>query len=117
MSGRPDSTNLRPRAKTARRRGDGYWRVSFPDGAGMTPHPLAQSAPRHRLPRARLAEASAARIPKALAEGRLLLISSFADTVRRADEEAARQRNRVVAALADKIFVAYAAPHGKTEIF
>ena len=54
---------------------------------------------------------------KALSEGRLLLLSSFADTVRRADEEAAQQRNRLVAALAGKIFVAYAAPNSKTEFF
>jgi len=54
---------------------------------------------------------------KALAEGRMLLLSSFADTVRRADEEAAQQRNRFVAALADKIFVAYAASNSKTEFF
>src|SRR5947207_10059443 len=54
---------------------------------------------------------------KALAEGRMLLLSSFADSVRRADEEAAQQRNRFVAALAHKIFVAYAATNSKTEFF
>ena len=52
-----------------------------------------------------------------LEEGRLLLLSPFADTVRRADQETARQRNRFVAALADQIFVSYAAPNSKTEFF
>jgi predicted Rossmann fold nucleotide-binding protein DprA/Smf involved in DNA uptake len=52
-----------------------------------------------------------------LEEGRLLLLSLFANTIRRADEETAHQRNRFVAALADNIFVAYAAPNSKTELF
>ncbi len=54
---------------------------------------------------------------KPLEDGRLLLLSPFADTVHRADEESAHERNRFVAALADKIFVAYAAPNSKTEFF
>lgn len=52
-----------------------------------------------------------------LAEGRLLLLSPFAETVHRADEETADRRNCFVAALADEIFVAYAAPNSKTEFF
>ena len=47
----------------------------------------------------------------------MLLLSPFADAVNRADEETARQRNRFVAALADQIFAAYAAPNSNTEIF
>jgi predicted Rossmann fold nucleotide-binding protein DprA/Smf involved in DNA uptake len=54
---------------------------------------------------------------KPLDDGRLLLLSMFADTVRRADEQTAQERNRYVAALAEKIFVAYAALGGKTEAF
>jgi predicted Rossmann fold nucleotide-binding protein DprA/Smf involved in DNA uptake len=52
-----------------------------------------------------------------LEDGRLLLLSSFDDTVNRADEVTARQRNRFVAALADQIFAAYAAPNSSTEAF
>ena len=52
-----------------------------------------------------------------MADGRLLLLSPFADAIRRADDETAQQRNRFVAALADRIFVAFAAPRGKTEFF
>src|SRR5205809_5885525 len=59
-----------------------------------SPHPVI-ACPARGLPK---------RVPpefrKALAQGRLLLLSSFADTVRRADAEAAQQRNRFVAALA-----------------
>src|SRR5207247_9487096 len=54
---------------------------------------------------------------KPLADGRLLVLSPFADALRRADDETAQQRNRFVAALADRIFVAFAAPRGKTEFF
>ena len=52
-----------------------------------------------------------------LSEGRLLLLSAFSETVRRATEETAHRRNLLVAALADKIFVAYAEPNSKTEFF
>jgi len=55
------------------------------------------------------------RVP--LAEGRLLLLSPFDEAVNRGDEETARQRNRFVAALADQIFAAYAAPNSSTERF
>ena len=76
-----------------------------------SPHPVIV-CPAHRLPK---------RVPpefrKPLEEGRLLLLSQFADTVRRADEETAHKRNRLVAALADKILVAHAAPNSKTEFF
>ena len=52
-----------------------------------------------------------------LANGRLLLLSPFNDKQRRATQETARARNRFVAALADAVFVAYAAPNSKTETF
>jgi len=52
-----------------------------------------------------------------LEERRLLLLSPFAGGVNRTDEETARQRNRFVAALADHIFAAYAAPNSHTEQF
>ena len=59
------------------------------------------------------------RIPLAwrepLAQGRLLLLSACADNVRRPTVATAGSRNKVVAALADRIFVAYADPGGKTE--
>ena len=76
-----------------------------------SPHPVivcpARSLPRRVPPEFR----------QPLAEGRLLLLSPFAVAVNRADEETARHRNRVVAALADQIFAAYAAPNSNTEFF
>ena len=50
-----------------------------------------------------------------LAEGRLLLLSPFAASVRRATEESASFRNRLVAALADALLVVHAQRGGKTE--
>ncbi len=52
-----------------------------------------------------------------LDEGRLLLLSAFPDSIKRPTIETAHQRNRVVAALAERIFVAYAEPNSKTEFF
>jgi predicted Rossmann fold nucleotide-binding protein DprA/Smf involved in DNA uptake len=54
---------------------------------------------------------------KPLEEGRLLLLSPFADNQRRATLQMALYRNQLVAALADQIFVAYAEPHSKTDQF
>ncbi len=53
----------------------------------------------------------------ALEEGRLLIISPFDEKVKRATEATALYRNECVAALAERVFVAYAAPGGKTESF
>ncbi len=53
----------------------------------------------------------------ALEEGRLLVLSPFEPRLRRATAELAFQRNRLVAALAERVFVAYAAPGSKTEGF
>ena len=76
-----------------------------------SPHPVivcpARSLPKRVPPEFR----------QPLEEGRLLLLSPFAVAVNRADEETARHRNRVVAALADQIFAAYAAPNSNTEFF
>ncbi len=59
------------------------------------------------------------RIPTALRlplqEGRLLLLSPFPETARRATLTTAAYRNRLVAALAGAVFVAHAEPSGKTE--
>lgn len=52
-----------------------------------------------------------------LDEDRLLLLSPFDAKTRRATQETAAERNQVVATLADKVFVAYAAPGSKTEAF
>ena len=52
-----------------------------------------------------------------LAEGRLLLVSAFPASVTRASEDTARDRNRIVAALAEELFVAYAQPGSQTESF
>jgi predicted Rossmann fold nucleotide-binding protein DprA/Smf involved in DNA uptake len=51
---------------------------------------------------------------KALAEGRLLVISAFGDEVRRATASQAVFRNDLVAALSNTIFVPHASPGGKT---
>ena len=52
-----------------------------------------------------------------LATGRLLLLSPFEQGPRRATVELAQARNRLVAAIADAIFVAYAEAGSKTESF
>ena len=68
-----------------------------------------------------LARSLPKRIPtefrRPLDEGRLLLVSTFDAKTKRATQETAAYRNQVVAALADKVFVAYAAPGSKTEAF
>lgn len=58
-----------------------------------------------------------AEFKKPLADGRLLLVSPFAEGIRRATQEIALQRNQFVAALARWVFVAYASPGGKLEAF
>ena len=59
------------------------------------------------------------RIPKAwqkrLAEGHLLLLSFFDDTIRRPTADLAAQRNAHVATLAHRLVVAHAEKGGKTE--
>lgn len=60
------------------------------------------------------------RLPDKISEpvmtGRLLMISSFDERVSRATAATASLRNEFVAALADRVFVAYAAPGSKTEM-
>lgn len=51
----------------------------------------------------------------ALGDGRLLLLSFFDDAVRRPTASIAARRNACVAALADRLLVAHAAPGGGTE--
>ena len=59
------------------------------------------------------------RLPRAwrapLDDGRLLVLSFFGDAVRRPTAAIAARRNACVAALADRLLVAHAAPGGKTE--
>ena len=50
-----------------------------------------------------------------LAEGRLLVLSPFGRKHRRVTAPLAERRNELVAALADRVFVPYAEPGGKTE--
>ncbi|NWF57113.1 MAG: DNA-processing protein DprA [Syntrophaceae bacterium] len=52
-----------------------------------------------------------------ISDGRLLMVSPFGERIKRARQDIARFRNEFVAALADQVFVAYAAPGGKTESF
>ena len=52
---------------------------------------------------------------KPLDDGRLLVLSLFEKKLRRATVQLAQQRNEFIAALADCIFVPYAAPGSKTE--
>lgn len=51
---------------------------------------------------------------QAVADGRLLVISPFDDSVRRTTVAQAVQRNDLVAALSEIVLVPHAAPHGKT---
>lgn len=76
-----------------------------------SPHPVI-ICPARGLPRRIEPE-----FKRPLAEGRLLLLSAFPDSIKRPTEETACQRNRVVAALAHRIFIAYAAPDSQTEFF
>ena len=61
------------------------------------------------------------RIPRdwrpALDDGRLLVLSPFPATTRRSTAELAAQRNDLVADLAQRVFIAHAAPGSKTEAF
>ena len=50
-----------------------------------------------------------------LADGRLLLLSPFSPGYGRNTSETSVRRNRFVAALADRVFIAHAAPGSKTE--
>jgi predicted Rossmann fold nucleotide-binding protein DprA/Smf involved in DNA uptake len=52
---------------------------------------------------------------KAIDDGRLLIVSPFPAKQSRVSAEQTEQRNRLVAALAARVFVAYADPGGKTE--
>ena len=51
---------------------------------------------------------------KPIDEGLLLLVSPFTEKQRQPNSAMTERRNRFVAALADKVFVAYAEPRGKT---
>jgi len=53
----------------------------------------------------------------AIDQGRMLILSPFAGTVRRPTIRTAAQRNDFVAAIADAVFVAHASPGSKTEAF
>ena len=61
------------------------------------------------------------RIPRewrpALDGGRLLILSPFSGAHRRPTAKLAARRNRLVAAIAVRVFIAHAAPNGKTEAF
>ncbi len=55
------------------------------------------------------------KIPRlAVKEGRLLILSPFAESIRRTTAPRAVRRNNLVAALADVVLVPHAAPGGKT---
>ena len=77
------------------------------------------------VPYAPIIICAARRLPKRLPAqwkaplnaGRLAILSPFDESVKRATEQTALLRNRLVAALAEKIFVAHAAPGSKTESF
>ncbi|KAF0182562.1 MAG: hypothetical protein FD164_1125 [Nitrospirae bacterium] len=57
-----------------------------------------------------------AEFKKPLEDGRLLILSPFVAKHNRISAERAEYRNRFVAALADEMFVPYAAPGSKTEL-
>jgi predicted Rossmann fold nucleotide-binding protein DprA/Smf involved in DNA uptake len=56
-----------------------------------------------------------AELDRALEAGRLLLVSPFGGTVRRADAQKAQRRNRLVVGLAFRVLVIHAAVGGATE--
>ncbi len=57
----------------------------------------------------------AASLKDGIEAGHVLLVSMFGPRHRRATAELADQRNKLVAALASRVFVSHAAPGGKTE--
>ena len=56
-----------------------------------------------------------AELKKAIESNRLLILSACDDRQSRATEQTSAERNRIVGALADVVFVPYASPGGKTE--
>jgi len=48
-------------------------------------------------------------------QGRLLILSAFSNSLRRPTKQLTARRNGIVAALADRVFIPYAAPGSKTE--
>jgi predicted Rossmann fold nucleotide-binding protein DprA/Smf involved in DNA uptake len=54
------------------------------------------------------------KVRQAVDEGRLLVLSAFADNIRHTTAAQAVARNNMVAALSDALLVSYAAPGGKT---
>ena len=69
--------------------------------------------PARSLDNMRLSQAQKA----AIAADRLLLLSPFPTKQRRATAALAQKRNQLVGAIAAAVFIAYAAPDGKTEAF
>ena len=61
------------------------------------------------------------RVPRewrtALEDGRLLILSPLAHEFRRPTAKLAAERNRLVAGIAERVFIAHAAPGSKTEAF
>ena len=54
-------------------------------------------------------------LQKTFDDGRMLILSSFPERITRITKETSTLRNKLVAAIADESFFAYAAPGGKTE--
>lgn len=52
---------------------------------------------------------------EAFSTHQLLIVTPFAETIKRANEATARKRNSVMAEMADELFVAYAQPGGNVE--
>jgi predicted Rossmann fold nucleotide-binding protein DprA/Smf involved in DNA uptake len=53
----------------------------------------------------------------AIDDGRLLILSPFAEEQNRPTRQTAELRNEMIAHLASQVFIAYAEPAGKTEVF
>ena len=90
--------------------------VHCPGGPVLNSDDLARALP--AVPATPARGLTNIRIPRPwrdpLAAGRLLLLSIFADTIRRPTAPSASRRNACVAALAHRIPVLHAAPGGKT---
>jgi len=68
----------------------------------------AKRLPVNRLPREYMGP---------LSDGRLPMVSPFGERIKRARQDIAVFRNEFATALAERVFIAYAAPGGKTESF
>ena len=115
MPRRPDSEDVRPGEGDAGRGRARRRRVPDADGEGVPAPAAARQPAGGRLPGARhRGDAHPAGLARPLDEGRMLALSPFPSVQRRPTAALAARRNEYVAELAARVFIAHAAPGGRT---